>query len=778
MEFMAGVFIGLLALGGSKVDTPGDFDFDGDVDLVDFAEFQLCVPAVGDRPTPICLAAFDFDTDGDIDLVDFGGFTLAFTGPGTKGSLIGPLPTAITGTETTSIVAPSSFAFDQDEFFEVGDEIAALVDTTILKMLNYRTADFGAVQCDIYVYPDGMPPRIGDVLDATALLAPVRVIPSMQSPVTIPGSDGLPVGGYNIVLDCGVFNPSPHPNGSWVGENELGRGDAYDGFLTPAPQNKTPGFWVQRNLSVPGDGTSVAEGVPFTSFTFDDANLHPIVGPFDDGGSSMMRSRGVVVHPDALPAGQSPLVTFSHGNTGVINSYLGYLYLQEHLAGYGYATVSIDMFPAHVSVGIRRRAVLTNYVTDRMIRQQPTYPIMGGGILNGRIDGSRVITVGHSRGGESAQVQLNQIRDPSIPDILPPNITEPSITWSGFNYDSFHGVSPISQVTFLMGAETETLAGSNARLPGYLQIYGAADADVCGCFAEAQPFRHFDRARTEKASVYLYGAGHGYFNDFWLCFCSGPDLLTLPQVQAATLGYLVPWIQMVDHQATAERGLFQRSPEEYRPESADIVPSVSRIVTQFLPTQEGDYAAQYVRVIDDFEMEPDEAISSSCGIVDFNVTGLIETELTDAPYLRSGGWATAFRTMRVGLSNFPKRNIDLDLSNIVALRFLFGTAGALSSDTGRIGIDDIQLLALPEYPEVLDISSECPALVIPDSLSVGNDEFSSYGLGFDFPFYGSDYDTVYIGSNGFVTFGSGNSDFNPDLSSTFALFVVNGMTST
>lgn len=159
-----------------------------------------------------------------------------------------------------------------------------------------------------------------------------------------------------------------------------------------------------------------------------------------------------------------------------------------------------------------------------MVRQQPTYPIMGGGILNGRIDGSRVITVGHSRGGESAQVQLNQIRDPSIPGILPPNITDPSVAWPGFNYDSFHGVSPISQVTFLMGAETETLAGSNDRLPGFLQVFGGADADVCGCSPSVQPFRHFDRARTEKASVYLYGAGHGYFNDLWSCFCSGPDI--------------------------------------------------------------------------------------------------------------------------------------------------------------------------------------------------------------------------------------------------------------
>jgi hypothetical protein len=57
-----------------------DSDGDGDVDLSDFAAFQLCFTGPGVAYEPNC-AVFDDDADGDIDLVDFAGFQTAFTGP-------------------------------------------------------------------------------------------------------------------------------------------------------------------------------------------------------------------------------------------------------------------------------------------------------------------------------------------------------------------------------------------------------------------------------------------------------------------------------------------------------------------------------------------------------------------------------------------------------------------------------------------------------------------------------------------------------------------------
>ena len=49
----------------------GDYDTDGDVDLVDAGWFQVCF---GAAPTNECKAAFDFDASGAIDLADWADF--------------------------------------------------------------------------------------------------------------------------------------------------------------------------------------------------------------------------------------------------------------------------------------------------------------------------------------------------------------------------------------------------------------------------------------------------------------------------------------------------------------------------------------------------------------------------------------------------------------------------------------------------------------------------------------------------------------------------------
>ena len=59
--------------------TPGDADFDGDVDLADFAVMQECAGGAPERALA-CLAIFDFDGNGQVDIMDTAEFVAAMGG--------------------------------------------------------------------------------------------------------------------------------------------------------------------------------------------------------------------------------------------------------------------------------------------------------------------------------------------------------------------------------------------------------------------------------------------------------------------------------------------------------------------------------------------------------------------------------------------------------------------------------------------------------------------------------------------------------------------------
>jgi len=60
----------------------GDFDCNARVDSLDFFQWRMCSADLRDEPYPAGCESLDFDFDGDVDLRDFAGLQVAWTGPG------------------------------------------------------------------------------------------------------------------------------------------------------------------------------------------------------------------------------------------------------------------------------------------------------------------------------------------------------------------------------------------------------------------------------------------------------------------------------------------------------------------------------------------------------------------------------------------------------------------------------------------------------------------------------------------------------------------------
>ena len=78
------------------VPVPGDFDGDGDVDIVDSSQFASCFTGADGGPVDPGCEVGDLDADGDIDCDDWDLFVLAWTDPGSPPSLVecaDPIPT-------------------------------------------------------------------------------------------------------------------------------------------------------------------------------------------------------------------------------------------------------------------------------------------------------------------------------------------------------------------------------------------------------------------------------------------------------------------------------------------------------------------------------------------------------------------------------------------------------------------------------------------------------------------------------------------------------------
>ena len=102
-----------------------------------------------------------------------------------------------------------------------------------------------------------------------------------------------------------------------------------------------------------------------------------------------------------------------------------------------------------------------------------------------------------------------------------------------------------------------------------------------------------------------------------------------------------------------------------------------------------------------------------------------------------------------------------------------GGAGVLSKIVAPLPADGTYYLAVTTYPDtgltgagssggryVLDLK-QVPGGIV---LSLGDDDYEELTLPFSFPFQGLSYSSVFVNSNGNLTFGSGDTDYSESVS--------------
>ena len=193
-------------------------------------------------------------------------------------------------------------------------------------------------------------------------------------------------------------------------------------------------------------------------------------------------------------------------------SYLGFGYLADQLASWGYVVVSINAnLGINCGAGItfddglvlaRGRLILKHLQRLSEWNTNGGTPASLGVELQGTLDFSQLALIGHSRGGEGARAAFALYRDSGSP-------------WPGRIPDAltFQGIFEIGPVD---GQSFRTLNADGTKWNVLLPM---CDGDV----SDLEGVKPFDRAMrafaenpaTQKSTYTVWGANHNYFNTEW-----------------------------------------------------------------------------------------------------------------------------------------------------------------------------------------------------------------------------------------------------------------------
>lgn len=209
---------------------------------------------------------------------------------------------------------------------------------------------------------------------------------------------------------------------------------------------------------------------------------------------------GKIWYPEG--AKDCPTLFIVHGaHNSMVPSHLGYDYLGQYLASYGYVVVSVDENMINMTGGNNTRALLFLENIKKVFEWNDDK----NSRIYSLIDEANIVIAGHSRGGETVATAylLNNYRCyPENADIE-------------FDYHFLiKGIIAIAPTVDQYLPADRSVAISNVN---YLLIHGSHDEDVSKTEGEKQytNVSFADGRDYFKSMVYIYGANHGQFNDMW-----------------------------------------------------------------------------------------------------------------------------------------------------------------------------------------------------------------------------------------------------------------------
>ena len=465
-------------------------------------------------------------------------------------------------------------AFNEDATVEVA------IDPT-------RFAGISGQTCDIYILDAknaaqwAVDPLLTDVTTGGAQTETFSgaTIQNNTFQVTVPlelNADadlGLGVG-YDVVLDCDQ-------------DGQLSDGDFIDGLSNEA------GFYAIHDTTAAGP----------LSVTEVQYNLDPSVEA-SFGIPAGMFAEDLYYPTNVGSMGQLPIIIISHGNG---HNYQWYDHIGNHMASYGYIVMSHNN---NTGPGPNSAATTTLGHTDAFIDQAEAGAIAGGALV-GHLDTSRITWIGHSRGGEGVAIAYDRLFD-------------------GSHTPTHFSIADIRLISSMLPTDFEETDVANPHDANYHLWTASGDSDVDGSAlcSLCQTFHLHDRATGYRQSTVVQGTGHAWFHDgpeipdWFTGPCSiGPnhDLTHLIQ-----LGYFLPLIKHYVENNVPALDFLTRQYESFRPIG---VPMGNSCIVVSHEYRNGSSAGNFV--IDDYQTQTNTGISSSGGLVTFDVENLTEDRLDD-----------------------------------------------------------------------------------------------------------------------------------------------------